>query len=57
MLMASQSGVGVDTAGEEGSSFWGAVLRGDMLEVDRYLSAGQNPSGMHDLSVRPLSRQ
>ena len=33
LLMASQSGVGRDDAGEEGPSFWGAVLRGDVDEV------------------------
>jgi hypothetical protein len=44
LLMASQSGVGVDDSGEEGASFWGAVLRGDLEEVRRYLAAGQSPS-------------
>ncbi len=53
LLMASQSGVGRDEEGEEGSSFWGACVRGDTEVVQRYLDAGQDPSEVSPVKSIP----
>ena len=37
----------------QGPSFWGAVLRGDLEEVQLYLSAGQNPSELSPIKKIP----